>query len=83
MKQVHIPLEGIRYRHYALLSSPTEVVKQGETKYGERTIPIETIRDYHPGLYGFQSVQSRDKFVSRMNASNELRPCVAVLLQGL
>jgi len=83
MKSAHMPFANFYHRHFAHLQGPATVVKELPFAWKGDVITAEIIRDYIPGMYGFTSVEKRDKFVTMINTSNELRPCVAVLLQGL
>lgn len=71
------------YAAHALLTAPVTVEKVIDFAFKGDIVEAYIEKDLTPGIYGFNSITQRDKFVSLVNASSEARPCVSVSLQDL
>lgn len=77
--KIHVPKR--KFPYHALLVSTTTVEKFLPFPWKGDIVEATTEKDYVPGLYGFTSLEKRDKFVSMINASNEFKPCMKVDVQ--
>ncbi len=78
IKKIVMPL--INYPHHAFLTAPVTVEKVLPLAWKGDIFNATLEKDYVPGLYGFTSLEKRDKFVSMINNSNDFKPCQAVQL---
>lgn len=81
-EQIRLPIRPRRTQHFLLLTKPTELTivstEIAEGYLAEITIPRRA------GVYGYNSIEARDKAVVRYNRSNGLEEVARpVLLQGL
>lgn len=74
----------LNLKHHALVTAVVTVEKEIPFPFKGDIIDAIFERDIMPGLYGFPTVEKRDKFISLLNScDSEARPCVAVALQML
>ena len=86
----YIPVQIAGYKYHALLTEPiwstTKLVLEVfDTDRGHRSVDGQTAKYLVRGLYGFRTVEERDKFIRRINGESDAEApiCLAVTIPNL